>query len=116
MIQHRNEWIRYKKAFEQLGQEGRGMSPAAAAHLAETAKNCRQDNSKGWSSLVAAAPVYVTFDGHGIPKIFIPNDYLACQEFWKIDPNYNRAKITETGMKYVLEHGDIFALLAGAQK
>jgi hypothetical protein len=38
-------------------------------------------------------------------------DYFGCPEFWDVDINYQRAKITQAGVDYVNLHFDVFNIL-----
>jgi len=114
MISHLSEWNQYKRAFEQLGLETRGMSAIAAAALAEAAAAYYQDHKKGYQLLNAGPPAYACFDGKPLSIIRIPDDYPGCQDFWDIDLNNLRAKITTPGVEYVKKHADVFQLLLGS--
>ena len=43
----------------------------------------------------------------------ISRDYYGCPEFWDVDVNNSRAKITKAGVDYVEAHlNDVFMILA----
>ena len=107
------QWRAFKDAFLNLGEESKGMTPAAASLLAVTAVEYEVDHSNGFQPLQAGAPLYAMRTEDGGPIVSIPKDYLGCAEFWAVDTNNLRAQITPCGHAYVLKNIDVFKLLNG---
>jgi hypothetical protein len=105
----RKRWNRFVDAFHALGAETRGMTPAAASVLLVAAAEFASDNSKGYQPLLAGVPRFAAFSVNRI--VDIRCDYFGCPEFWDVDINYQRAKITQAGVDYVNLHFDVFNIL-----
>ena len=109
----RERWNKYVAAFNALGDETRGMSPAAASVLLVAAVEFDSDNSKGYQPLSAGVPGFAIFSANRI--VNIRHDYFDCPEFWDIDVNNLRAKVTDAGVTYVNDHIDLFSILLGEE-
>ena len=106
----RKRWESFVVAFNALGSETRGMTPAAASLLLLAALDYVKDNTGGYQPIPAGVPGFALCTQDGL-TVDIRNDYLGCSEFWDIDMNYPRAKITEAGVAYVNAHFDVFSIL-----
>ena len=105
----RKRWEAFVGAFSALGDEARGMSPAAACVLMAAAAEYDNDPATGFRPLLTGVPECAIFSEEH--TITIPDAYMNCPEFWEIDSNFLRAKVTEEGVAYVRQHGGIFKLL-----
>lgn len=102
-------WNRFAAAFNALGEETRGMTPTAVSVLIPAAAEYTCDSSKGYQPLSAGVPSFVVYSADKI--VDIRCDYSGCPEFWDIDVNYMRAKITQAGVDYINSHLDVFSIL-----
>lgn len=109
IVEARKKWNSFVAAFNALGTETRGMSPAAASVLLVAAAEYERDNAKGYQPLQAGVPGFAIFSEDKI--VNIQYDYYGCREFWDIDCNFMRAKVTEAGVAYVKNHMDVFSVL-----
>ena len=113
VVEARERWNKFVAAFNALGDKTRGMSPAAASVLLVAAAEYESDNSKGCQPLSAGVPGFAVFSANKI--VDIRHDYFDCPEFWDIDINNLRAKVTDAGVAYVKEHMDVFSVLLGEE-
>ena len=109
-VDERIKWNRFVAAFNALGTETRGMTPKAASLLLFAALEYVKDNTKGYQPIPAGVPGFALCSQDDLP-VDIRTEYLGCPEFWDIDMNYPRAKITEAGVTYVDAHFDVFSIL-----
>ena len=109
----RERWNKFVTAFNALGEESRGMTPTAASVLLVTAAEYESDNTKGYQPLQAGVPGFAALSVNKV--VDIRNDYIGCPEFWAIDINNLRAKITDAGVGYVKDLIDIFNILHGVE-
>ncbi len=110
----RKRWEAFVGAFSALGEEARGMSPAAACVLMAAAAEYENDSDKGFRPLSAGVPGCAVFSGEQI--VMIPDAYMNCSEFWEIDSDFLRAKVTEEGVAYVRQYNEVFKLLLTTEK
>ena len=106
----RKRWENFVVAFNALGAETRGMTPTAASLLLLAALDYVKDNTGGYQSIPAVVPEFAMCSQDGL-TVDIRTDYFGCPEFWDIDMNYPRARITEAGVAYVDAHFDVFSIL-----
>ena len=111
-VELRKKWNEFVAAFNALGAETRGMTPTAASLLLVTALEYTKDNAKGYQPIKAGVPGLALFSEDGL-TVDISRDYYGCPEFWDVDVNNCRAKITKAGVDYVEAHlNDVFMILA----
>ena len=89
------------------------MTPAAASVLLVAAAEFDSDNSKGYQPLSAGVPEFAIFSANKI--VDIRHDYPDCPEFWDVDINNLRAKVTDAGVAYVKGHLDVFNIVLGEE-
>lgn len=109
----KKRWNKFVNAFNALGTETRGMTPAAASVLLSAASEYESDNLKGYRPLITGVPSFAVFSKNKM--VNVKQDYMGCSEFWAVDINYSRAKVTEAGVAYVNRHMDVFSVLLGEE-
>lgn len=112
VVELRKKWNEFVVAFNALGAETRGMTPTAASFLLLAALEYTKDNTQGYRPIKAGVPEFAMFSEDGL-TVDISRDYYGCPEFWDVDVNNSRAKITKAGVDYVEAHlNDVFMILA----
>jgi hypothetical protein len=109
MIVSRQNWDTFKKSFNELGSERRGMTPLAAAAL--MAALALQEKTRGSSFTPYKHGPIVNIPNGEKKVVDITTDYAGCSEFWDKDYNHLRAKITQAAKDYVAKHFEVFRLL-----
>lgn len=106
-LQMQRQWNRFVTAFNALGSETHGMTPEAASVLAQACAEVLKNPNAGYRSLQAGTPLFVG------SVVDIPIAFSGCLNFWDIDSNNLRAKVTNDGCNYVVTHMSVFSLLNG---
>ena len=107
----RKNWNEFVAAFNALGDETRGMTPTAASVLFSARLGYEQAGFNGYQPIPAGVPEFALCSG--AKMVDIRYEYSGCQEFWDIDSNNPRARITQSGIDYVDKHIDVFMKLSG---
>ena len=105
------KWTEFVAAFNALGDETRGMTPIEAGVLFLAAVNYEKKIYDGYLSIPTMVPEFVLCSGE--KTVDIRYAYSGCREFWDIDLNHPRARITQSGIAYVNKHIDVFVKLLG---
>ena len=113
MEEHTRQWESFVNAFNALGDETRGMTPTAASLLLAAAIDY-VNNASGYRPIPAGRPLLTRYSRDG-DIIDIRRDYSRCAEFWDIEMNLTRARITQAGVDYVSQHMDVFGILLEGQ-
>ncbi len=109
------QWNAFVNAFNALGDETRGMIPTAASLLFYTAIDYLKDGSRGYQPIRAGRPLCSRYSRDG-DIIDIIRDYSKCAEFWDVEMNLTRVRITQAGIDYVNKHIDVFRILLDKQQ
>ena len=103
-------------AFQALGHETYGMSPAAAIQLYSAVGEFLEDQTKGVRGLMIGASIWAAEEKYGGPTVRIPEDYQGCPHFWiSCQPGIN-AQVTSDACDYITKHVDVFNILEGLLK
>ena len=105
------KWTEFVAAFNALGDETRGMTPIEAGVLFLAALNYEKKIYDGYLSIPTMVPEFVLCSGEKM--VDIRHEYSGCKEFWDVDLDYPRARITQSGIDYVDKHIDVFRKLSG---
>ncbi len=111
----RERWNKFVAAFNALGEETYGMTPTAASVLFVAESEFESDDRKGYRSLQTGVPNFAVFSNDG-KIVDITCDYSDCREFWDVDVNNFRARITQAGIEYIKKHLDVFQILIAKQE
>lgn len=109
----RKRWDDFVAAFNGLGVDNLGMSPAAAYLLAIAAVEYCSDQTKEVRALTVGAPVLALDEKYGGPIVHIPGDYGDAREFWDVHENEQNAQVTQKACDYVQSKINVFKLLNG---
>lgn len=106
----------YRQAFKNLGKKSRGMSPNEGYVLILGAKANADDRDKdkkpeekGWIGDLQHLPPVIA--GAGQKSVRISDSYEECREFWEIDSDFQRARITSKGMEFVESNLEVYKIL-----
>lgn len=106
-LQMQKQWNRFVTAFNALGSETYGMTPAAASVLAQACAEAMKNPNDGYRSFQTGTPLVAS------STVDIQIDFAGCLSFWEFDFNNLRAKITDAGCDYVVTHMNVFSFLNG---
>lgn len=111
MVMKRNDWLNYESAFNSLGSQKLGMTPAVASALAMLAFN-RLGGGPGTHTLpLTAHPAACYATEPTDLRVDCQWDFQQCQQFIKVNESKRIVEITPDGVQYVKNHWDVFQLL-----